>query len=62
MSRRLLSPIFLVLLLVWTTPAALAAEESTAVNPPGWVGGLVLILAIGLALGAWFLIRRGRLF
>lgn len=62
MSRRSTTILSLFALLVLTTIPAMAAGEAEAVNPPGWVGALILILAIVLALLGLVWARRGRLF
>ena len=54
MSRRLSATMLFLALLVVTTAPAFASERAP-VNPPGWVGGLILLLAVLLAVatGIW---------
>lgn len=53
----LLSILALLALLAAPT-AVFAAEEANAVNPPGWLGGLLAALSLALAVGAGIWARR----
>ena len=54
MYRRFSSILLLTVLLLITAAPAFAAERAP-INPPGWVGGLIVLLAISLAVatGLW---------
>ncbi|MCB8967983.1 MAG: hypothetical protein R3E31_27885 [Chloroflexota bacterium] len=51
-----------VLLIVFAIPQLVfAAEETVGVNPPGWLGGLLALLALALAVGLSAWVRNKKL-
>ncbi len=62
MKNRILSMTLLFLLTaLWLFPGTVFAAESESINPPGWVGGLLALLALVLAVGTGIWIRNKQL-
>ncbi len=60
-NRTTLFLMMLLLAALWIFPEPAFAAESNAVNPPGWLGGFLAILALALAIGAGIWLRNKQL-
>ena len=57
MKKRMVTALWFVMLLaLWTAPVY--AAEAAGVNPPGWLGGALALLALVLPLAVSVILRR----